>query len=365
MTSDNRCYASAATMDAYGNGRFNGTLDMNGYNESQSFSVYRSFVERQVLSSVISFISVFGILGNTAVILAVLLVKKLQTSTNVFVLNLAVADVLTCALLPWQVVALLNDELVFPIWLCRTVAFVQLTCSGCNVNTLACIAANSLIGITTPAHSRYRKLFTPLNLSLMVALTWCVPAAVATFPFLSDYAEYGYNPLYNTCVWHSNRSYGLAYAMVLAIMFFPFQFTVLLISYFKIFLYVRKITRTTLRNSGSTNDVDQDLQRRLWTRQLAVTKNLFLVVCAFLFCILPYFVVLGIPGFAKEYLGYAKTILMANSCVNPIIYATRHPDFRLVFGRVLCYKCKRPQTQGRANHNDKDREKKDIRYTAV
>ncbi|XP_038045071.1 octopamine receptor 1-like [Patiria miniata] len=298
-------------------------------------------------------------LGNTAVILAVLSVKKLQTSTNVFVLNLAVSDVLTCALLPWQVVALLNDELVFPIWLCRTVAFGKLTCLGCNVNTLACIAVNRLIGITTPAHSRYRKLFTPLNLSLTVALTWCVPTAVATLPFLSDYAEYGYNPMYNTCVWRSNRSYGLFYTMLMAILFFPFQFTVLVTSYFRMFVYVRRITRSTLRSSENTNNENQDLQRRLWKRQVAVTKNLFLVVCAFLLCILPYFVISGIPGFAKEYLGIAGTILMANACVNPTIYAVKHPDFRMVFGQVLCCRCKKPQTQGRANQNDKDRGEKD------
>ncbi|XP_038045192.1 melanopsin-B-like [Patiria miniata] len=312
---------------------------MNAWNTSNASwggNVYASYAERQFLSAATFVASFVGLLGNLAVICAILTVKKLQTTTNVFVFNLAVADVLTCTVAPLQALTSLNDELVFPLWVCKLVAFGLLTCIGCSINCLVCIAVNRLIGITTAAHSVYRKLLTPCKLSFALILTWFPPLVVAIIPLLSDYAKSGYDPIFYSCAWQSSRSYTFTYAMLIAVVFFPIQFLVLFVSYLKIFLYVRKTSRSTLGHDG-TATTNLALQRQLWERQVAVTKNLFLVVCVFLLCLSPYFLILALVKTASSALSYASTILVANSSVNPIIYATRHPDFRTAFaGMVHC-----------------------------
>ncbi|XP_038045070.1 melanopsin-like [Patiria miniata] len=311
-------------------------------------SIYGTYVERQILSGV-GFVATFiGLLGNLAVIYAILTVKKLQTKTNVFVLNLALADVLTGIQGPLQAVTVLSDELVIPSWMCNFAAFCFLTCIGCSINTLALIAVNRLVGITTTA--KYHNLYTHFKLFLMIFVSWGVPVATATIPLFTSYAKYGFNPIYKSCSWSSNKSDIFTYAKLICVLYFPLQFTILFVSYLKIYLYVTRTTQSMLRldNDGESEGAGQQtLQRQLWKRQVTVTKNLFTVVCVFVLCLCPFFATLGLPSnVAKNLLSYASLILMSNSAVNPIIYGTKHPDFRTAFAHML--RCRRmkytPQT---------------------
>ncbi|XP_038044991.1 octopamine receptor 1-like [Patiria miniata] len=340
-------------MDYLLNDSFVNSSEMvdNFLNSTDAPIVLRSSAERQVISGFLFLTSAVGILGNTAVVAAVLAVKTLQTTTNAFVVNLAVADFLTCVDAFLQSVAFLSDELLLPYWLCQVMAFGILICIGCSVNTLVAIALNRLVGITTTAHSGFRKLYTPFKISFMIVLTWGIPIAVATIPLVSDYGELGYNSLHNTCTWRSNRAYQPRYSTLVAFVYFPVQFVMLFVSYLKIYLFVRKTTRSTLRQdrAGDASASNQILQKQLLKRQVAVTKNLFIVVCVFLLCIFPYFALLGLPSaLVARILPIASAILMANSCINPIIYGTKHPDFRKAFARVLFCRKKTqstPQTQ--------------------
>ena len=70
-----------------------------------------TLVERQVFAALCVLISVVGTVGNLSVVVCMAMSKKLRTVTNVFVVNLAVADLLSCLSLPWQAVAVLGDGL--------------------------------------------------------------------------------------------------------------------------------------------------------------------------------------------------------------------------------------------------------------
>ena len=133
------------------------------------YSSYETYAERQLLSALIFIATFTGIVGNVTVIYLVLTVKKLQTVTNVFVANLAVADTLTCVVANGQGVVVLSHELSIPVWLCQCVAFGLLTFIGCSVNTLALIAVNRLIAVTDTARVRYRKIYTPRKTAVMIA----------------------------------------------------------------------------------------------------------------------------------------------------------------------------------------------------
>lgn len=87
--------------------------------------------------------------------------------------------------------------------------------------------------------------------------------------------------------------------------------------------------------TGVTNgNLKKTLANRRLNRQLQITCNLFIVVCVFIVSLSPYFVVflLNVKGDAVL---YASSFVFINSCVNPLIYAFKHPHFKTIFKFIL------------------------------
>ena len=82
-----------------------------------------AYAERVVLAVAISFIAVFGSVGNGLVIVSVALSRKLRTATNVYVVSLSATDLLTCLCLPWHALAVVSVE-GWPM--------DMVVCSGCR-----------------------------------------------------------------------------------------------------------------------------------------------------------------------------------------------------------------------------------------
>ena len=69
-------------------------------------------------------------------------------------------------------------------------------------------------------------------------------------------------------------------------------------------------------------------------QQIEITKNLFIVVCAFFACFFPYFVLNPILG-SSHAIYYIRLLPLANSAINFAIYARKHPDFKVVLGCMM------------------------------
>ncbi|XP_038045061.1 dopamine D2-like receptor [Patiria miniata] len=306
--------------------------------------VYQSFIERQILAAIFITIAILGTVGNSFVILAVAWTKKLRTITNVFVVNLAVADVLTCVFMPWQVVAILGGN-AWPIpgapWVCAMAGFVVVVTFGCSINSLALIAVNRWVGITK-SRVTTRRIYTARKLALMVIFSWAIPLGCALTPVLTDFGELGYEKLYATCTWDISNTYSAYYNILLTVVCYPIQTTVIIFSYMSIFCYVRRTTHRMVEvvvSSDSHEIGDERMRRNLWKRQLGVTKNLLYIILAFMVCLTPYFVAIVVyTDWSYRLTPWAGAILFCNSFVNPIIYATSHPDFKRVFSHVIRYR---------------------------
>ncbi|KAJ8024387.1 Orexin receptor type 1 [Holothuria leucospilota] len=91
-------------------------------------------------------IMLVGVCGNTLIFVAYCLSRRLQTKTNIFVINLAAADILTCACLPITTLAILLDVNV------NTRSWLDPLCAvdigaikisfNCSFTTLTLIALN-------------------------------------------------------------------------------------------------------------------------------------------------------------------------------------------------------------------------------
>ncbi|XP_071487544.1 alpha-1D adrenergic receptor-like [Diadema antillarum] len=346
----------------------NASLVTVAVDEWQAYESPLHYYERIFLATVSALVSVVGLFGNGMVILAVALSRKLRTATNVYVVNLSVADMLTCLLMPFHVMAVLSTH-TYPIseWTCSVAAASSIISSGCSIYSLAAIALNRLFLVTQPSH-RYRSFYRTRNLVLTTLLTWTVPTVFTIGPPLASIGDVGFDEKYTRCgpKHTENASF---YDMTLATIFYPGPLVIIVVCYAKLFAYVRRHTKTMAAMEASSSSYTpksptkaapvtisppvsptpessikaesyfQDLNRRhtrqhFSRRQMEMTRNLFYVVIAFFLCFTPYSVSLMIPG-SDHIVPYAGAIYLLGSCVNPFIYASKHPHFKGVLQCIM------------------------------
>ncbi|XP_038044492.1 alpha-1D adrenergic receptor-like [Patiria miniata] len=321
---------------------------------------FTDYTQRVIVATLILMISVVGLVGNTMIHLAVLLSKKLRTATNTFVVNLSVADWLTCLAIPWNSVALLStDGLPVSEWFCKVVATVQFTTVGCSIITLGFIALNRLLLITRPT-TTYHLLYTPRKIVLWVALSWLIPLLTSLLPPLTGVGAVGYNPQFYFCGSKPSNPHYNIYNIIIAAVLYPIPLVTIVVSYSLIWLHLRRHAKKMIgapkkkpkyaptniamvpshhseenseyaSRSGTTVNNSPSRKRR---RQNEVTKNMVYVVCGFGLCATPYAINLFFFDMGPT-IPYTTVILLLNNCINPLIYATKHRDFKTVFGCIL------------------------------
>ncbi|XP_022080550.1 uncharacterized protein LOC110973769 [Acanthaster planci] len=305
--------------------------------------------------------------GNSMVLVAVARTKKLQTATNVFVVNLSVTDYLTGLAFLWSIPGMVSTTPGYPLQsdaLCAVWAALVYLGVGCGLYTLANIALNRCILITMPMH-HYQWLYTPKKITLMVLGCWLVPLCAIVVPPLSGVGSLGFDPDSRTCTDIDSHERAPAFDKILFSVFYPLPLVVVVVCYVLIWRHVRRhfknyrqsvrqrMTTSPAKSSTSTLDLDLSsscprlppLQHaessrqltRTKNEQLSITKNLFVVVLAFLVCFTPLGVMVVIDS--NRYQLYAGMVLFASGSINPVIYATKHPHFRPVLRSMLRGRC--------------------------
>eukprot|EP00057_Strongylocentrotus_purpuratus_P019488 XP_011673962.1 PREDICTED: neuropeptide Y receptor type 2-like [Strongylocentrotus purpuratus] len=156
------------------------------------------FHHRAIVASVLIGLTLIGLLGNILVIIAVVVAKKLRTITNILVVNLAFADLVTCLCIPFQVVGPLSQTEGYPLhdFVCATVAGVAVTCICCSSSTLVVIAIVRWYVITKFVRGQ-RGIHSPKKLATVVAIIWIGSAALTVVPTLLGMGTLGYSQYYS------------------------------------------------------------------------------------------------------------------------------------------------------------------------
>lgn len=296
--------------------------------------------QRLILAIITCITASIGIPGNILVMVAVSFSKKLQTKTNAFVVNLACSDLSTCLVLPFQVVALLNDEWPLADILCTIVAVIVWVGLGSSVVNLALIAFNRFYLITR-SRTRYDRLYSRRNLVLMLATAWLIPFILVTVPPLCGLGGIGYSERYKICSSDSEHPLSDVYAFLSSVLVEVPCLIIIVTCYVKIYRFIRAKNKdlfgdNPLQNT-SADGKQSSSQSAAFKRQVKVTKNMFLVVCSYIVCIMPFAIACLIPP-SYPAIPWVSVFLIANCCVNPIIYGLKHPQFREVFRHIMSCK---------------------------
>lgn len=271
-----------------------------------------------------------GLCGNALVIYVILRYAKMKTVTNIYILNLAVADVLFMLGLPFIAIQLALVHWPFGPVLCRVVMTVDSLNQFTSIFCLMVMSIDRYLAVVHPIKStKWRKPRTAKTInvavwgaSLMVNLPIVIYSGIIT----------KHDGCFCTIVWpEPEEAYYTAFMIYTFIL--GFFLPLLVISLCYIFI-IAKVKSSGIR-VGST-------KRKRSERR--VTRMVSIVVAVFVLCWLPFYVfnVTSVTGTVsttpvlRSTFAFVVVLGYANSCANPILYAFLSENFKKSFQNVLC-----------------------------
>uniref|UniRef100_A0A3B1JVM0 Neuropeptides B and W receptor 2 n=1 Tax=Astyanax mexicanus TaxID=7994 RepID=A0A3B1JVM0_ASTMX len=283
-------------------------------------------------SLVYSLICVVGLAGNTAVICVIARTPRMRSVTNVFILNLAIADDLFVLVLPASIVEHVLRRWPFGDLVCKAVLSIDHYNIFSSVYFVALMSVDRYAVVASALHSRC-LVWRTRRLAWMLSVCVWVLVVLLVLPF-TFFASVYVNPDDDTpsCVltlpspepvWFAaSRIYSLVLSFLLPV-------STICILYG---LMLHKLKRTR----GKALDRAK--------RKMTVMVSVVLAVC--LLCWTPFHLstvvaltteLPGTPLLAG--LSYFITCLSyANSCLNPFLYAFLDDSFRREFRKMLTFR---------------------------
>lgn len=301
----------------------------------------------------ILYVTIFmlGVFGNVLVCYVVFRNRAMQTVTNLFIMNLALSDILLCFLaVPVTPAYTFLRRWIFGTALCHLMLYAQACSVYVSSLTLTSIAIDRFFVIIYPFHPRM-KLTTCAAIILGI---WCF-AVLVTLPYglyIDHYYALDNVTSYCEESWPSEHNRKVFGSITSTLQFvLPF----LIIS----FCYVRvsiKLNDRARRKPGTKTSHKERLDR---ARKKRTNRMLIAMVAVFGISWLPLNCVNILNDFyekSSQWTYYnilffvAHTVAMSSTCYNPFLYAWLNENFRKEFKQVLpCFS--RHQANGQRQGN--------------
>nr|CAD7199266.1 unnamed protein product [Timema douglasi]CAD7411863.1 unnamed protein product [Timema poppensis] len=279
----------------------------------------------QVLYAVVCIV---GLLGNSLVIYVVLRFSKMQTVTNMYIVNLAVADECFLVGIPFLLTTMNLRFWPFGNIMCK----VYMTTTSINQFTssifLTIMSADRYIAVCHPISAP--KVRTPL-ISKVVSLTAWTASALLMVPVFM-YASIMDDDHNISCniLWPESETVSGQTAFTLYSFILGFSIPLMLISIFYI-LVIRKLKTVGPKNKSK--------EKKKSHRK--VTKLVLTVITVYVFCWLPYWLtqmalIFTPPKQCQSRVAITIFLLAgilsySNSAMNPILYAFLSDNFKKSF----------------------------------
>ncbi|XP_033015472.1 alpha-1D adrenergic receptor-like [Lacerta agilis] len=276
-----------------------------------------------------------AIVGNILVILSVACNRQLQTVTNYFIINLAIADLLlSTTVLPFSATLEVLDLWIFGRIFCDIWAAVDVLCCTASIMSLCIISVDRYIGVKYSL--KYPTIMTEKKAVIILVVVWLSSMVISIGPLLGWKEEPPEND--ETC----SITMEPGYAIFSSLFSFYLPLMVILVMYFNIYVVARRTTksleagvkrergksmevvlrihcRSVLEDSlaastkGKGHTFRSSLSVRLlkFSREKKAAKTLAIVVGVFILCWLPFFFVLS---FGKCFSSLQPDSWMARKC---------------------------------------------------
>ncbi|ESO82070.1 hypothetical protein LOTGIDRAFT_170344 [Lottia gigantea] len=292
-----------------------------------------SFSFSTTMAVILSISSVLTVVGNLMVITVVIRYPVMRTRTNLFLTNLAVADLMVGLLLvPCSITTLVAGKWVLGNTVCSINGFLTCFCLVTSIHTLMYISVHKCYSLPRAQSDSFKL----SQILLMIAATWIWAG------FLSTITVTGLNHVYykkytSQCgpsYPHDLKTYiHHTFVQVTGIII---PLVTMVICYFRMF-------RTIWYHSQSLKihtTLDNNL---IVAQQKKIFKTLIMVLACFILCWIPYQLYASYTTIVKDkehFSPYINPVAYLfgyiNSAFNPIIYALRSKSFRHGYKEIWC-----------------------------
>ena len=287
---------------------------------------------------------ILGALLNILVVATVIKTKQLWTTTNIFIANLATADIFVCIFdLPLSLYQAFTSNWIFGRALCHTIHMTFGVVVYTSTWTLTMIAVDRFILILFPMKTRMTN---TIAIMLVVAIALMAIAVASPIAVYSKYEVYTVPEIGLTkylCgeIWPTNKKH--IYTILTLIVQFFLPLLVISLLYALIFRHLR------LR-----------MQKRS-SRKTKTTKMLVAVVLVFAITWTPFHLYAIIMEFHPKLVPVdcivlidvlLKIFALSSSCINPFLYGWLNDNYRAAFLSFIRCPTKAPSGIQREDSDD-------------
>ncbi|XP_030065710.1 probable G-protein coupled receptor 83 [Microcaecilia unicolor] len=282
-----------------------------------------------------SVIIVMSLFGNVLVCHVVMKNKRMHSATSLFIVNLAVSDIMITLLnTPFTLVRFVNSTWVFGKTMCHVSRFVQYCSLHVSTLTLTAIALDRHQVILNPLKPRMSLTKGALNISIIWMMGTCFSLPHAIYQKLFQY-NYRETTIRSLCVPDFPDPAELFWKYLdLSTFLLLYLLPLLIITV----TYTRLAKKLWMRNAIGDVTTEQYITHR--KNKKKSIKMLVLVVVVFAVCWFPLncYVVLisSLDIKTKNALYFAlHWFAMSSTCYNPFIYCWLNESFRLELKSLL------------------------------
>ncbi|NXV00409.1 DRD1L protein, partial [Cettia cetti] len=296
-----------------------------------------------VTAACLSLLILCTLLGNSLVCAAVLRFPHLRSKvTNLFVVSLAVSDLLVAVLvMPWRAASDVLGFWPFGAFCDLWVAF-DITCCTASILHLCLISVERYWAIASPF--LHHRRVTQRGASVAIGVAWLLSLLISFIPVQLR--------------WHKDReqqegscdaSLSGTYAISSSLISFYIPVAIMLGTYGRLFRIARRQLRrvSSLERPGQARSPRETSPNNSLRKETKVLQTLSIIMGVFVCCWLPFFVLNcllpfcepgALPCVSGPVLGAFTWLGWANSALNPIIYAF-NAEFRRAFASLLGWGC--------------------------
>ncbi|XP_059933166.1 somatostatin receptor type 1 [Gadus macrocephalus] len=280
-----------------------------------------------IIPSIYALVCCVGLTGNAMVIYVILKYAKMKTATNIYILNLAIADELFMLSVPFLATSAAVRHWPFGSLMCRLVLSVDGINMFTSIFCLTVLSVDRYVAVVHPIKAaRYRRPTVAKVVNVCVwALSLLVILPIIVFADTVPAPDGGVdcNFLWPDAAWSE------AFVVYTFLLGFLLPVAAICLCYC---LMVARMRAVGLKAGW--------LQRRRSEKK--ITRMVLLVVAVFVLCWMPFYVVQLVSVFHRPPDPMVTQLFVIlsylNSGANPILYGFVSDNFRRSFQRIVCFR---------------------------